>query len=203
MSAAQPFAHAWLDKLAVVHDVSIDSSEFLWALQRRLGLDFSDAAPTLAALAAAGVHHDPLGDDITYGKKTDKSRPHNFALAAVHDAIQSCATHTVVMGDKETPEVYQHFNSTATRSDGTLGTVIDIAEVGMGRGRARYVTQLCDITTMTLEGPIYREKVELYHRSIVTYAELTVFFRSLAMQKLRIRSDALLPEKSCIEDDTG
>ena len=73
------------------------------------GLHVTDAAPTLPALAATGIHHDPLGDDITHSNKADKSRPRNFALAALHDAIQSCATHSVVMGDKEAPEVYQHF----------------------------------------------------------------------------------------------
>ena len=65
-------------------------------------------------VTTCGIHHDPLGDDITHSNKADKSRPRNFALAALHDAIQSCATHSVVMGDKEAPEVHQHFNSTTT-----------------------------------------------------------------------------------------
>ena len=73
ISAAQPFARAWLnifEILLVAHDVRIDSSEFLWALQRRLSLHITDAAPTLAALAATSIHHDPLGDDIIHSNKS-------------------------------------------------------------------------------------------------------------------------------------
>ena len=75
------------------------------------------SSPGLSDLSSACDETSPTGPT------TDKSRPHNFALTAIHDsihdAIQSCATHTVVIGDKEAPEVYQYFNTTAARSDGT------------------------------------------------------------------------------------
>ena len=49
------------------------------------------------------------------------------------------------MSDKEAPEVYQHFNSTAARHDGSMdgsfGTVVDISEIGMGCGREQGVIQ--------------------------------------------------------------
>ena len=71
-------------------------------MQRRFGLHISDAASTFAALAAVGItHYDPLGDVLAGENETDKSLPHDSALRVWHDATQATATHSVVMGSRQ------------------------------------------------------------------------------------------------------
>ena len=68
---------------------------------------------------------DPLGDDITTDPHTDKRRPHDAVLRVWHAATQASATHAVVLGDKEHPELYSVYNE---------GCVVDLAEEQMGDG---------------------------------------------------------------------
>ena len=95
-------------------------------MQRRFGLYVSAALPTFELLAAQGdTKYDYLGDALQGDSSTDRKAPHDAALRVWHDAHQATATHAVVLGDKEQPEVYKIYND---------GCVVDLAEEGMGNG---------------------------------------------------------------------
>ena len=63
-------------------------------------------------------------------QRTDKSLPHDESLRVWHDATQAVATGSVVLGDKEQPEVYAIYN------EGEGSCVVDLAEAGLGHGGA-------------------------------------------------------------------
>eukprot|EP00966_Prymnesium_polylepis_P002155 49472-Prymnesium_polylepis.1 len=89
----------------------VRSAEFVWGLQRRSGFHVSAAQTDLLQLDThTGVLMDPLGDDIATDPHTDKRKPHDAALRVWHAATQASATHTVVLGDKEHPELYSVYN---------------------------------------------------------------------------------------------
>lgn len=86
----------------------------------------------------------PLGDKLLNERKTDKSAPHNAALRVAHDAIQSTTTAPVIMGDKESPELYRDIDT---------NTVADIAERGAGYGGGDLVIEVKAYSSLTLSPP--------------------------------------------------
>ena len=93
-------------------------------MQRRLGLHVTGAAlGTAAMLRCEGTAVDPYGDYFT--KHGDRKAPHDQSLCVWHDMAQASTTSTVIMGDKEQPEVYNIYNS---------GHVLDLGEPRQGKG---------------------------------------------------------------------
>ena len=126
IDVSQPQAGDFLHTLPTSPAMRYRTDEWTWAMQRRFGLYVSAALPTFALLAEHGVtSYDPLGDVLTGESQTDKSMPHDAALRMWHDATQATAAHSVVMGDKSTPDLYNLYNT---------GCVVDLAEERMGAG---------------------------------------------------------------------
>ena len=144
VAASQPFAGAWLALLPVEERARIVSSEFLWAYQRRFGLHLSQPAAIFLQLqAVAGVQYDALGDTITTEPQTDRSLPHDSALRVVHDASQASASHAVVLGDKEHPEITEIYNT---------GCAVDLAESLMGKGGSDLCLEMKAYSDLLLKG---------------------------------------------------
>ena len=90
----------------VVWETRVDSAEYVWSLQRRVGLYVTAALPTFTELREQlGIVYDPLGDTLVHEKETDKSAPHHAGVRMLYKMAQSTATHTVVMGDQERADV--------------------------------------------------------------------------------------------------
>ena len=117
---------------------------WLWATQRRFGLYVSAAVPTFELLAAQGdTSYDHLGDALSHDPTADKSAPHHAALRVWHDAHQATATHAVILGDKEKPELYKIYND---------GCVVDLAEEGMGKGGGDLCMELKVYSSLVPQG---------------------------------------------------
>ena len=133
IAASQPYSGSWLGLQPTAPDVRQRSDEWLWAAQRRFGLNVSQACAVFVMLGTStGDHYDALGDRITHDVGTDKSAPHHAVLRTLHAASQATASHQVVLGDKSTPEAYSAYNATPANG----GTVVDLAEPRMGKGGA-------------------------------------------------------------------
>ena len=131
VSVAQPYAGEWLAMLPTSPATRVKSDEWLWAMQRRFGLHLTAPAAVFRQLAALGdTRYDPLGDVLMGESRTDQSLPHDESLRVWHDATQAVATGSVVLGDKEQPEVYAIYN------EGPDSCVVDLAEAGLGHGGA-------------------------------------------------------------------
>ena len=82
IATAQPFASAPLSAKPVAWETRSDSAEYVWGLQRRVGLHVTAAAPAFAALREhSGIVYDPLGDGLVHDSKTDRSRRHSYSTA--------------------------------------------------------------------------------------------------------------------------
>ena len=127
IATSQPFASGTLAAKPVAWETRVDSAEYVWSLQRRVGLYVTAALPTFTELREQlGIVYDPLGDTLVHAKETDKSAPHHAGVRMLYKMAQSTATHTVVMGDKERADVYKDFNE---------GCTVDVGEMGAGPGR--------------------------------------------------------------------
>ena len=93
--------------------------------------------------AVAGVTYDMLGDTLTFEPQTDRSLPHDSALRVVHDATQASASHAVVLGDKEHPEITEIYNT---------GCVVDLAESLMGKGGPDLCLEVKAYSDLLLKG---------------------------------------------------
>ena len=114
IDVAQEYAGDFLRQLPTSPACRHKSERWVWAMQRRFGLYVSAALPTFELLAAQGdTKYDYLGDALQGDSSTDRKAP------------QATATHAVVLGDKEQPEVYKIYKD---------GCVVDLAEEGMGNG---------------------------------------------------------------------
>ena len=61
IATAQPFASGLLSAKPVAWETRSDSAEYVWGLQRRVGLHVTAAAPAFAALREhSGIAYDPL-----------------------------------------------------------------------------------------------------------------------------------------------
>ena len=97
---------------------------FLTAIQRRHGLYLSVIAPTLVEKAAAGEHvtvGEYKGDFLANSNKGDRTSKHNGVLRAAQNAIRARSVGSIILGEKEKPEVTRHLNDTS---------VTDICEIG-------------------------------------------------------------------------
>ena len=107
-----------------LHHTKMVSAMFLTAIQRRHGLYLSVITPTLVEKAAAGVHvtvGEYKGDSLANSNKGDRTSKHNRVLRAAQNAIRARSVGSIVLGDKEKPEVTRHLNDTS---------VTDICEIG-------------------------------------------------------------------------
>ena len=101
---------------------TMDDFSFLHYLQRQGGLDLSRAKPRLDALEAEGHTVDRKGDNLQNNIDTGQfTKRHNKGLHAVADMVRAVAVGSVVLGDKEKPELTEELNDTHT---------IDVAELG-------------------------------------------------------------------------
>ena len=91
------------------------SAMFLTAIQRRHGLYLSVIAPTFVEMAAAGVHVtvEYTGDSLANSNKGDRTSKHNGVLRAAQNAIRARSVGSIILGDKEKPEVTRHLNDTS------------------------------------------------------------------------------------------
>ena len=125
ISISQFGAAGWLDmRPDGLHHTKMVSAMFLTAIQRRHGLYLSVIAPTLVEKAAAGEHvtvADYKGDYLANSNKGDRTSKHNRVLRAAQNAIRARSVGSIVLGDKEKPEVTRHLNDTS---------VTDICELG-------------------------------------------------------------------------
>ena len=92
-----------------LHHTKMVSAMFLTAIQRRHGLYLSVIAPTLVEKAAAGEH-------VTVGEYKG-----DFLANSNQNAIRARSVGSIILGDKEKPEVTRHLNDTS---------VTDICEIG-------------------------------------------------------------------------
>ena len=107
-----------------LHHTKMVSAMFLTAIQRRHGLYLSVIAPTFVEMAAAGVHvtvGEYKGDFLANSNKGDRTSKHNGVLRAAQNAIRARSVGSIILGDKEKPEVTRHLNDTS---------VTDICELG-------------------------------------------------------------------------
>ena len=101
---------------------TMDDFSFLHYLQRQGGLDLSRAKPRLDVLEAEGHTVDRKGDNLQNNIDTGQfTKRHNKGLHAVADMVRAVAVGSVVLGDKEKPELTEELNDTHT---------IDVAELG-------------------------------------------------------------------------
>ena len=125
ISIAQFGAAGWLDmRPDGLHHTKMVSAMFLTAIQRRHGLYLSVIAPTLVEKAAAGEHvtvREYKGDFLANSNKGDRTSKHNGVLRAAQNAIRARSVGSIILGDKEKPEVTRHLNDTS---------VTDICELG-------------------------------------------------------------------------
>ena len=86
------------------------------AIQRRYGLYLSVIAPTLVEKAAAGEHvtvREYKGDFLANSNKGARTSKHNGVLRAAQNAIRARSVGSIILGDKEKPEVTRHLNDTS------------------------------------------------------------------------------------------
>ena len=125
ISISQFGAAGWLDmRPDGLHHTKMVSAMFLTAIQRRHGLYLSVIAPTLVEKAAAGEHvtvGEYKGDFLANSNKGDRTSKHNGVLRAAQNAIRARSVGSIILGDKEKPEVTRHLNDTS---------VTDICELG-------------------------------------------------------------------------
>ena len=88
-------------------------------LQRRGGLDISEARAAFDALEARGETVDRKGDGLANGG--EYNRRHNAVVRAIYDMVAAVAVGPVILGDKEDPSKTDMIN---------VGHVIDVAEIG-------------------------------------------------------------------------
>ena len=91
-----------------LHHTKMVSAMFLTAIQRRHGLYLSVIAPTLVEKAAAGEHvtvGEYKGDSLANSNKGDRTSKHNGVLRAAQNAIRARSVGSIILGDKEKPEV--------------------------------------------------------------------------------------------------
>ena len=120
IAVSQAGAGAWLD-VAPDGDFSttVTSPLFVVMLQRRLGLQLSEATGIFDAEERDGMDVDRLGDGLA--NAGEYSRRHNACLRAIRDMIAAVAIGQVVLGDKEDAARTAFLNE---------GHVVDIAEIG-------------------------------------------------------------------------
>ena len=109
----------------------MDNFTFLHYLQRQGGLDLSRAKPALDALEAEGHTVDRKGDNLQNSIDSGQyTRRHHKGMNAVATMVRAVSIGSVVMGDKERPELTAELNSTHT---------LDVAELGGDAIRNRNV----------------------------------------------------------------
>jgi len=120
IAVSQEGSGAWLD---VAPDgtfgTTVTSPLFIVMLQRRLGLQLSEAAAVCDAEERAGLAVDRLGDDLA--NAGEYSRRHNACLRAIRDMVAAVAIGQIVLGDKEDAARTAFLNE---------GHVVDVAEIG-------------------------------------------------------------------------
>ena len=133
IAMSQPGTDGWLRIKPSTHGARIESTAFLWQLQRRFNLHLSSAKDVFAASAAVGVPHDPWGDRLLGEPGTDKSAGHTEVLRVLYAAHQATAPGPVVYGDKENIDQYHSFNT---------GCCLDIGERGAAPGGQDLIVEI-------------------------------------------------------------
>ena len=133
VDVSQYLAGAWIRMRPCCPAKRIDSADYRYELQRRMGLHVTGAPAEVATmLRRDGVPVDYLGDYFSL-TKGDRRPPHDDALRVWHDMAQASASSAVIMGDKSKPEDYRWANA---------GHVLDLGEPRCGKGGMDRVIEL-------------------------------------------------------------
>ena len=97
-----------------LHHTKMVSAMFLTAIQRRHGLYLSVITPTLSRRPPrACMSRWYKGDSLANSNKGDRTSKHNGVLRAAQNAIRARSVGSIILGDKEKPEVTRHLNDTS------------------------------------------------------------------------------------------
>ena len=120
VAVSQDGSGGWLDMAPDnTFGTKVSSLLFRVMLQRRLGLNISEASGVCDAAERSGGDTDRLGDDLA--NAGEYTRRHNACLYAIRNMIAAVAIGTVVLGDKE------DLARTAMLNE---GHAVDVAELG-------------------------------------------------------------------------
>ena len=128
IAVSQPGSGSWLDMPCDGTGATrIQSGDFVFAAQRRMGYFISEAAAANDALASKGETPDRYGDSFV--NAGEHNRRHHTTNRAIFNAEAAVALGPTILGDKEKPGRTAQFNADHVPDIASVGAAADGADI--------------------------------------------------------------------------